>query len=153
MSKAYDSKNNLFVTVVSTSSGWTTVLSENGVQYKLRNSQVEAVKNAPAAALIKEAVKNTPAAISDDMEKKNTRTCGNATYNINDYVKVKSSNGNTSMDKGDALAIKLRQFNLDGVYKYAAVELGVPEKELRARYAHLNPGLARMALGNRIRAI
>jgi hypothetical protein len=140
MSKAYDSKNNLFVTVVSTSSGWTTVLSENGVQYKLRNSQVEAVKN-------------TPAAISDDMEKKNTRTCGNATYNINDYVKVKSSNGNTSMDKGDALAIKLRQFNLDGVYKYAAVELGVPEKELRARYAHLNPGLARMALGNRIRAI
>ena len=140
MSKAYDSKNNLFVTVVSTSSGWTTVLSENGVQYILRNSQVEAVKNAPAA-------------ISDDMEKKNTRTCGNATYNINDYVKVKSSNGNTSMDKGDALAIKLRQFNLDGVYKYAAVELGVPEKELRARYAHLNPGLARMALGNRIRAI
>ena len=153
MSKAYDSKNNLFVTVVSTSSGWTTVLSENGVQYKLRNSQVEAVKNAPAAALIKEAVKNTPAAISDDMEKKNTRTCGNSHYNINDYVKVKSASGNTSMDKGDATALTLRKFDLDGIYQYAAKALGMAEDELRAKYKHLNVGMQRMCLGNRIRAI
>ena len=140
MSKAYDSKNNLFVTAVSTSGGWTTVLSENGVQYKLRNSQVEAVKNAPAA-------------ISDDMEKKNTRTCGNSHYSINDSVKVKSASGNTSMDKGDATALTLRKFDLDGIYQYAAKALGMAEDELRAKYKHLNAGMQRMCLGNRIRAI
>ena len=140
MSIAYDSKNNLFVTVVSTSGGWTTVLSGSGAQYKLRNSQVEAVKN-PFAA------------ISDDMEKKNTRTCGNSHYNINDYVKVKSASGNTSMDKGDATALTLRKFDLDGVYQYAAKALGMAEDELRAKYKHLNAGMQRMCLGNRIRAI
>ena len=43
-------------------------------------------------------------------------------------------------------------FTLDEVYKLAAKELKESEKDLRARYRHLNPGMQRMNLGNRMRA-
>lgn len=38
------------------------------------------------------------------------------------------------------------------LYSRAARLLGVPEPELRKKYGHLNPGLQRMNLGNRLRA-
>ena len=57
-----------------------------------------------------------------------------------------------TLDIGDATAKRLRGFTLDEVYKLAAKELKESEKDLRARYRHLNPGMQRMNLGNRMRA-
>lgn len=51
----------------------------------------------------------------------------------------------------DALTARLAGMALDGVYTAAAQELGVAEADLRAKYGHLNPGLQRMNLGNRLR--
>jgi hypothetical protein len=63
----------------------------------------------------------------------------------------KTAGGNVSVDSGDELAQELRGANLEAVYQRAARALGVTEAALRAKYAHLNPGMQRMNLGNRMR--
>ena len=55
------------------------------------------------------------------------------------------------VDCGDKVADLLRGMELQEVYEYAAKVLDVPARALAAQYAHLNPGLARMSVGNRVR--
>lgn len=64
----------------------------------------------------------------------------------------KTAGGHVSVDCADAIATKLRGKSLDDVYAFAAKALDEPEKELRAKYKHLNVGMQRMNLGNRVRA-
>lgn len=56
-----------------------------------------------------------------------------------------------SIDKGDSVAVALRQLTLDGVYAKASSATGISQVGLRDRFAHLNPGMQRMNLGNMIR--
>lgn len=70
---------------------------------------------------------------------------------LSHYAKVKSASGNASLDNGDEVAKKLRGAELDDVYKAAAKLLKEPVPALKARYKHLNPGMQRMNLGNRMR--
>lgn len=56
-----------------------------------------------------------------------------------------------SIDKGDGVAIALRALTLDGVYAKASSATGISQVGLRDRFAHLNPGMQRMNLGNMIR--
>lgn len=89
------------------------------------------------------------------------RQVGEATADISNYEHVTTAAGNASLDCGDAVAVSLRGKTLDQTFKIAAralhksggAEGGVRaiERELRARYAKLNPGLARMSLSCRIR--
>lgn len=93
---------------------------------------------------------------------KKLRTFGGTTADISDYRKATTAAGNSSLDSGDAVAVALRGATLDQVFKLTAramhksgrAEGGVRniERELRAKYGKLNPGLARMSLGNRLRA-
>lgn len=64
----------------------------------------------------------------------------------------KTAGGHASVDSDDELAQKLRGLSIDEVYKHAAAVLKEPEADLRAKYAHLNVGMQRMNLGNRMRA-
>jgi hypothetical protein len=80
------------------------------------------------------------------------RRVRNSVYDPNNYTKTTSANGNTSLDCGDELAAKLRGASLDDVYKLAAKGLGVTVKELHTKYDHLNFGMQRMCLGNRLRS-
>ena len=73
-------------------------------------------------------------------------------YDKSRYVRYKTEDGKRSVDSGDEVAQQLRGLDLDAVYAVAAGELGVDEGELKAKYGHLNPGMQRMNLGNRIRA-
>jgi hypothetical protein len=73
------------------------------------------------------------------------------TFDLTRYETVKSAGGNTSLDCGDAVAKQLRGKELDEVYKIVAKATNEPEKDLRKRYEHLNPGQQRMNLGNRFR--
>jgi len=68
------------------------------------------------------------------------------------YKHVFSASGSSSLDCGDDLAKQLRGATLDEVYKQAAKLLREPEAALRKRYDHLNVGMQRMNLGNRMRA-
>ena len=56
-----------------------------------------------------------------------------------------------SIDKGDDVALALRKLTLDAVYSTAASSTGISQVGLRDRFAHLNPGMQRMNLGNMIR--
>ncbi len=81
------------------------------------------------------------------------RTVAGREHDISGYEKVKNASGHTSYDNGDDVATKLRGKTLDDVYAYAAKQLKEPEKDLRTKYKHLNPGMQRMSLGNRLRKI
>lgn len=52
----------------------------------------------------------------------------------------------------DETAKDLMGITLEEMYEVASQKLGVPVDELKDRYKHLNPGLQRMNLGNRMRA-
>lgn len=86
------------------------------------------------------------------------RRVGDRKYDCSRYVrKVNgkanlSNSGNATMDNGDALAKKLRGAALEDVYAEAAKVLGESVSALQAKYKHLNPGMQRMNLGNRMRA-
>jgi hypothetical protein len=55
-------------------------------------------------------------------------------------------------DNGDEVAVLLRECkSLDDVFRLAAKHLGETEKQLRAKYDHLDNGRKRMTLGNRLR--
>lgn len=70
----------------------------------------------------------------------------------------KTAGGHVSIDNDDRVAKVLRGATLDEVYERAAKVLqdkdGKPftVKALKAKYAHLNSGMQRMNLGNRMRA-
>jgi hypothetical protein len=99
---------------------------------------------------------------SRKQDAKKLRTFGSTTADISGYQKVTTAAGHSSLDSGDAVAIALRGATLDQVFKLTAralhksgrAEGGVRaiEADLRKRYGKLNAGLARMSLGNRLRA-
>ena len=53
----------------------------------------------------------------------------------------------------DSTAKDLQGLSLEEMYEYASPILGKSIDELKNKYGHLNPGLVRMNLGNRIRGI
>ncbi len=81
------------------------------------------------------------------------RTVAGREHDISGYEKVKNASGHTSYDNGDDVATKLRGKTLEEVYAYASKQLKEPEKDLRAKYKHLNSGMQRMSLGNRLRKV
>lgn len=67
------------------------------------------------------------------------------------YVATKTAKGTKSFTCGDDVAERLAGMDIEDVYGIAADETGVDEQELRDKYSHLNVGMQRMSLGNRIR--
>lgn len=122
--------------ILATSKGWLTIELSDGSQVKARARDVR---------------------IADEGGLTNRRI-GNRRYDCSNYVRKiggktnVSNSGNATMDNGDALAKKLRGAALEDVYAEAAKVLGESVSALQARYKHLNPGMQRMNLGNRMRA-
>jgi hypothetical protein len=81
------------------------------------------------------------------------RSVAGREHDVSNYEKVKNASGHTSLDCGDDIAQTLRGKTLDEVYATAAKKLKEPEKDLRAKYKHLNAGMQRMSLGNRLRKV
>lgn len=122
--------------ILATSKGWLTIELSDGSTVKARARDVR---------------------IADEGGLTNRRV-GDRKYDCSRYVrKVNgklnlSNSGNATMDNGDALAKKLRGAALEDVYEEAAKVLGESVSVLQAKYKHLNPGMQRMNLGNRMRA-
>lgn len=78
---------------------------------------------------------------------------GKTEFDLGRYLvsDVKTPSGRRTIDCADDVAESLRGMDLDGVYASAAATLKIDEAELRKLYEHLNPGMQRMNLGNRIR--
>lgn len=133
------------VEVVETNGGWSTIQFADGMQRKVRNGEwVE---------MIEEKVEYTLAeALAEEAEMGKIRRCVNTTYNPEHYVKAKSKSGHATLHNGDPVAQKLATMDLDDIYSYTATVLKMPKQELIDKYAHLNVGMQRMNLGNRVRA-
>lgn len=67
------------------------------------------------------------------------------------YVKGVSGSGKRTMRCKDATAEALDGFTVEETYRVAAELTDTPVKELQTKYGHLNVGMQRMNLGNRIR--
>jgi hypothetical protein len=67
------------------------------------------------------------------------------------YHTVVSAKGNSSLDNGDDVASSLRGKTIDEVYAIVSRAVEVPQTQLRALYSHLNVGMQRMNLGNKLR--
>jgi len=91
---------------------------------------------------------NTVAKAKKKSAPKGARTIGGKEVDLSKYNKVKAPGGGVSFNNGDSTAKKLEGKTLDEVYKIVAKDTKQDEKELRAKYKHLNPGMQRMSLGN-----
>jgi len=136
--------------------GWTTFLDENGIVRKARNGDVKEVSQAKVARVKKE----EHAANGEAAPKRKPKTPAelaprrigeSPVRNLPTYVRAYSASGNHTLDCGDAVAEKLRGKSLDEVFEIAAETLGESVTALRAKYSHLNDGMIRMNLGNRMR--
>lgn len=110
-------------------------------------------KNPPKT---KAAAKKAPAKRvngSPKTESTGVRTIAGKAVDLSHYEKTKAPGGGTSYHNGDAVAEKLAGKTLDEAYAVAAKTLKVDEKELRKAYSHLNVGMQRMSLGNRMRKV
>jgi hypothetical protein len=67
------------------------------------------------------------------------------------YHTVVSAKGNSSLDNGDDVASSLRGKTIDEVYAIVSRAVEIPQTQLRALYSHLNVGMQRMNLGNKLR--
>lgn len=114
---------------------------------------------APATAAKKKVAppKKVPAKVAakkaPKTESSGVRTIGGKAVDLSGYNKVKTAAGGTSYNNGDAVAEKLEGKTLDEAYDIAARVLKVDAKELRKKYGHLNTGMQRMSLGNRMRSV
>lgn len=122
--------------------GWATVTYVDGTTKKMRGNQLDTAKMNF----------NNPQTDDDVMfEAIPLRKIVDRNVNLTHYERVKVE-GRRILDCADSVAKYLRVMNLDQVYAHAAQQLNVPEDELRQKYGHLNPGMQRMNLGNRIRS-
>ena len=80
------------------------------------------------------------------------RICGNE-FNFDKYVihEAKTASGRPYVDINDEVANLLRGKTLDEIYTMTAEKLKVSKESLAAKYKHLNVGMQRMNLGNRLR--
>jgi hypothetical protein len=110
-------------------------------------AQVNALPEVPAKKA--RAAARTPRARKPISERRNGVI--HAEY-LPKYQAYKRADGKTSLDNGDGVASTLRAVALEQVYKITAKEIGESIEALKAKYGHLNPGMQRMNLGNRLRA-
>lgn len=112
----------------------------------------KASKEIPVAT-VKAKAKTKTAAKKAKTEGGAVRTIGGKPVDISKYEKSKAPGGGTSYHNGDAVAEKLQGKDLETVYDIVARALKVEVKELKSKYKHLNVGMQRMNLGNRLRKV
>lgn len=119
-------------TVTGTKRGWVTVKLDDGTVKNFRPKDVREVGAAPDGYVV----------------------AGAVTYDPNRYTEhkdVRTESGRPVYDTGDKAAAMLRGKSLDEQYEIAAKVLDESPRKLRQQYEHLNAGMQRMNLSNRMR--
>ena len=146
------------VEIVAVNGGWTTIRAIGQVQtLKVRNGELtghtEITKATPVTAELVIAKARATARVKMDInERKNGKVDPLYLPQYTAYaIQLADGTKKRSIDKGDDVALTLRKLTLDAVYSTAASATGISQRGLRDRFAHLNPGMQRMNLGNMIR--
>lgn len=127
--------------------GWATVTYVDGTTKKMRGLELD---NAKFKFISGAELDENDAPVAEAVVP--MRKIVDRQVNLSKYERVKVE-GRRVLDCADSVAKMLREMDLDKVYAFAATALAVPEDELRQRYTHLNKGMQRMCLGNRIRSV
>ena len=146
------------VEIVAVNGGWTTIRAiGQTATLKVRNGELtghtEITKATPVTAeLVIEKAKASARVKMDINERKNGKVDPLYLPQYTAYTtELADGTKKRSIDKGDAVAVGLRKLTLDAVYATASSATGISQAGLRDRFAHLNPGMQRMNLGNMIR--
>ena len=146
------------VEIVSVNGGWTTIRAIGQQKtLKVRNGELtghtEITKATPVTAELVIAKARATARVKMDInERKNGKVDPLYLPQYTAYaIQLADGTKKRSIDKGDDVALTLRKLTLDAVYSTAASSTGISQAGLRDRFAHLNPGMQRMNLGNMIR--
>jgi len=146
------------VEIVAVNGGWTTIRAiGQTATLKVRNGELtghtEITKATPVTAeLVIEKARATARVKMDINERKNGKVDPLYLPQYTAYTtELADGSKKRSIDKGDDVALALRKLTLDAVYSTAASSTGISQAGLRDRFAHLNPGMQRMNLGNMIR--
>lgn len=147
---------------------WFSVVTPAGETIKVRGKQliVEAVA-IPVEKTVTETktpkAAKPPKAPKEPTEKA-VRKCGDAIFaRFAQYVGTKTAKGTRTFDCNDTVATRLRGLELEQVYEAVAEEMvnagetdstvAAAAAALQAKYGHLNLGMQRMNLGNKLRAL
>ena len=169
-------KDGSVVEVAAVNGGWTTYITKDGIQKKCRNGDIKA-KDDDASA--RSPAPRTGKEIAD--EENWDRTAGRnqeidgdldaeeADEEVRkrlinpDYGKYTTHEGHLTqsgrkvIDRDDDVAAEIRDMDLDKLYGHVAAKMvsagdvEVTADSLMERYQHLNRGMQRMNLGNRLR--
>ncbi len=146
------------VEIVAVNGGWTTIRAiGQTATLKVRNGELtghtEITKATPVTAeLVIEKAKASARVKMDINERKNGKVDPLYLPQYTAYTtEMADGTKKRSIDKGDGVALALRKLTLDAVYATASSATGISQAGLRDRFAHLNPGMQRMNLGNMIR--
>lgn len=146
------------VEIVSVNGGWTTIRAIGQQKtLKVRNGELTGhttiTKATPTTAeLVIAKAQATARTKMDINERKNGKVDPLYLPQYTAYTTLLADGTKKrSIDKGDAVATSLRRLTLDAVYATASSATGISQAGLRDRFAHLNPGMQRMNLGNMIR--
>ena len=164
---------NSTISVVAVNGGWTTIKFADGTEKKVRNGQLSEVvvgpdcrqsqpvkKETKVEAQTQETSKPTPpvrvaapAHFVGEVTPGKVARIKDTKFDLSRYYisDTKTPTGRRTIDCADDVAAKLRGLPIDEVYELAAQELGMDVVVLKATYGHLNVGMQRMNLGNRIR--
>lgn len=146
------------VEIVAVNGGWTTIRAiGQTTTLKVRNGELTGhttiTKATPVTAELVIAKARATARVKMDInERKNGKVDPLYLPQYTAYTtELADGSKKRSIDKGDDVALALRKLTLDAVYSTAASSTGISQVGLRDRFAHLNPGMQRMNLGNMIR--
>lgn len=166
--------------IVSRKSGWVQYIDSNGTQRKIRSSLVaiseesdEAVAEGEGDTAPPQMSPTLEQAVDQDAGKTDeerivskakskravktngqaVRSIGGKTFDLSRYERTKAPGGGVSYHNGDEVANLLNGKDLDAVYKTVAAKTKTEENDLRKKYKHLNAGMQRMNLGNRLRKV
>lgn len=140
------------VTVLSVRGGWSTIQLQDGAERKVRNGDIETREIAVPAPKAPKAPK-APRERKPIEERLNGVVDAAYLPRYVAYTAVVGGRRVRSLDRGDALAVEWRALTLDEVYARAARILSVSPADLVSRFAHLNPGMQRMSVGNMVRRV
>lgn len=170
---------NSIVTIVTVNGGWTTIEFSDGTEKKVRNRELAQTTIGPdchqpqpqpattkkeatmeAQAETTEAKKPTPpvrearpAHFVGEVAPGKVAKIKNTNFDLSHYFvsDVKTPTGRRTIDCADDVASRLRGLPIEQVYAEAAAALETTVEALQIQYSHLNVGMQRMNLGNRIR--
>jgi hypothetical protein len=147
------------VEIIAVNGGWTTVhtLGADTREMKVRNGALSGhttLSDAVAELAMRKTEKAKPAVTPEAVQegRKNGVVFSGYLPQYEAY-KALTTEGETkrSIDKGDAVALRLRPLILTSVYADVSNVTGTSIADLLARFSHLNPGMQRMNLGNMMR--